>query len=166
MLACSALASNASTPTSALYFLGLVYLAMLAGVFVSGQSSDRTGERKWHCIAGQIGAGLFLAISLIPGQPFGVVMFWLCCMGFCALFWPSPFWVLPTMSMSASAAAVSIGFINICANIGGLLGSPIVGKMKTFKYTDTECMLFLACCYAAGGVIIAFLQVTNPKQKR
>ena len=41
------LASNASAPTSALYFLGLVYLAMIAGVFVSGQSSDRTGERKW-----------------------------------------------------------------------------------------------------------------------
>jgi MFS transporter, ACS family, tartrate transporter len=161
-----AAATDVSAPTNALYYLGLVYLSMLAGVFVSGQSSDRTGERKWHCIAGQVGAGVFLGISLIPGQPFGAVMLWLCLMGFCALFWPSPFWVLPTMSMSASAAAVSIGFINICANVGGLLGSPIVGKMKTFKYTDTECMLFLACCYAAGGVIIAMLRVTNLKQSR
>ena len=154
-----AAATDPSAPVSALYYLGLVYLAMVAGVFVSGQSSDRTGERKWHCIAGQVGAGVFLGISLIPGQPFAIVMLWLCCMGFCALFWPSPFWVLPTMSMTASAAAVSIGFINICANIGGLLGSPIVGRMKTFEYTDTECMIFLACCYAAGGVIIAMLRV-------
>ena len=81
--------------------------------------TDRTGERKWHCIFGQVGAGVFLAISLIPGQPFAVVMVWLCLMGFCAMFWPSPFWVLPTMSMSASAAAVSIGFINICATSAG-----------------------------------------------
>jgi ACS family tartrate transporter-like MFS transporter len=163
LLTASTLGSRASFPTSALHYLGLIYLAQLAGVFVSGQSSDRTGERKWHCIFGQVGAGVFLAISLIPGQPFAVVMVWLCCMGFCALFWPSPFWVLPTTSMSASAAAVSIGFINICANVGGLLGSPIVGQMKTFGLDDAACMLFLACCYASGGVIIALLRVRPPR---
>jgi ACS family tartrate transporter-like MFS transporter len=80
-------------------------------------------------------------------------------MGFCALFWPSPFWVLPTMSMSASAAAVSIGFINICANVGGLLGPSIVGQMKAFKLNDAACMAFLACCYAGGGVFIALLRI-------
>jgi MFS transporter, ACS family, tartrate transporter len=90
-------------------------------------------------------------------------MVWLCCMGFCALFWPSPFWVLPTNSMSASAAAVSIGFINICANVGGLLGSPIVGEMKTFGLDDAACMLFLAGCYAGGGVIIALLRIKPPR---
>lgn len=158
-------ADTASAPTRALHYLGLVYLAQLAGVFVSGQSSDRTGERKWHCIFGQVGAGVFLAISLIPGQPFALVMVWLCCMGFCALFWPSPFWVLPTTSMSASAAAVSIGFINICANVGGLLGSPIVGQMKTFGLDDAACMLFLAGCYAAGAAIIALLRVTSPQAR-
>ncbi len=159
LLNVSTAASGASFPTSALHYLGLVYLAQLAGVFVSGQSSDRTGERKWHCIAGQVGAGLFLVMSLIPGQPFAVVMFWLCGMGFFALFWPSPFWVLPTTSMSASAAAVSIGFINICANVGGLLGSPIVGTMKSLGLDDAWCMVFLACCYAGGGVIVALLRV-------
>jgi ACS family tartrate transporter-like MFS transporter len=157
--ATAALASNASAPTTALRYLGLVYLCMVAGVFVSGQSSDHTGERKWHCIAGQVGAGVFLAVSLIPGQPFGLVLAWLCLMGFCALFWPPPFWVLPTLSMSASAAAVSIGFINICANVGGLLGPSIVGQMKAFKLDDAACMAFLACCYAAGGVVIALLRV-------
>ena len=29
----------------------------LAGVWVSGRSSDRTGDRKWHCVAGQVLAG-------------------------------------------------------------------------------------------------------------
>ena len=137
-----------------------VYLAGIVGVYVSGQSSDRTGERKWHCIAGQVGTGVFLALSSqIPGQPFGLVMTWLCCMGFCAYFWPPPFWVLPTMSMSASAAAVSIGVINICANIAGLIGSTTVGELKAAGWTDPECMLFGACCYSGGGVIIAMLRV-------
>jgi ACS family tartrate transporter-like MFS transporter len=163
LVAASALASNASPPTGALSYLGLVYLCGLAGVLISGQSSDRAGERKWHCIAGQIGTGVFLAISsLIPGQPFGLVMVWLCLMGFCAYFWPSPFWVLPTMSMSASAAAVSIGVINICANVAGHIGSTTVGHMKASGWSDAMCMLFGSSCYVAGGVIIAMLRV-RPK---
>jgi ACS family tartrate transporter-like MFS transporter len=159
LIGTATLAGGLATPTNALRFLGFVYLLGLAGVIISGQSSDRTGERKWHCVAGQVGAGVFLMISLIPGQPFWLVMVWLCGMGFFAQFWPSPFWVLPTMSMSASAAAVSIGFINICANVGGMLGSPIVGKMKATGFEDVHCMILLACCYALGGVIIACLVV-------
>jgi ACS family tartrate transporter-like MFS transporter len=162
-LAASALAGNATAPTGALNYLGLVYLCGLAGVLISGQSSDRAGERKWHCIAGQVGTGVFLALgSLIPGQPFGLIMIWLCLMGFCAYFWPPPFWVLPTMSMSASAAAVSIGVINICANVAGLIGSTTVGQMKASGWSDAMCMLFGSSCYVGGGVIIAMLRV-KPK---
>ena len=42
------------------------------------------------------------------------------------------------------------------------IGSPIVGEMKTYGLNDAACMAFLACCYAAGGVIIAMLRV-KPK---
>lgn len=152
-------ASNVAPPTSALVYVGLVYLAMIVGVFVSGRSSDRLGEYKWHCIVGQVGAGVFLALSLLPGQPFVVVMMWLCLMGFCAMFWPPPFWVLPTMSMSASAAAVSIGFINVCANIPGFVGPPLVGQLKGAGFSDAQCMVLLACCYALGGLFIAMLRI-------
>ncbi|MBI1832861.1 MAG: hypothetical protein HYR84_15585, partial [Planctomycetes bacterium] len=163
VLAASQAASNAAAPTGALFYLGLFYLSGIVGVFVSGQSSDHTGERKWHCIAGQVGTGVFLALaSQIPGQSFGMIMVWLSLMGFCAYFWPPPFWVLPTMSMSASAAAVSIGVINICANIAGLIGSTAVGEMKSAGYSDANCMLFGACCYAGGGVILALLRVRAP----
>jgi MFS transporter, ACS family, tartrate transporter len=151
--------ASASYSTDALNYIALIYLFGLAGVWVSGQSSDRFGERKWHCVFGQVGAGVFLGVSLIPGQPFGLVMAWLCAMGFCALFWPSPFWVLPTLSLSASAAAVAVGVINICANVGGLLGLPIVGAMKSLGYDDGDCMRVLSCCYIAGGVIIAILRI-------
>ena len=58
----------------------------LAGVWLSGQSSDRTGERKWHCVAGQVFTGLFLAASVIPGQSWGWTITWLCLVGFFAYF--------------------------------------------------------------------------------
>jgi ACS family tartrate transporter-like MFS transporter len=154
--------NTAATATDALNWIGLIYVFGFVAVLASGQLSDWTGERKWLCIAGQVGAGLFLGLSLIPGQPFAVVMLWLCLMGFCGAFWPSPFWVLPTMSLSASAAAVAVGIINICANLAGLVGNEIVGSMRSLGFTDEACMIVLACCYAGGGGILALLRVQKP----
>jgi len=152
-----------ATSAAVLNWLGLVYACGLAGVWISGQSSDRTGERKWHCAAGQVSAGLFLMASVIPGQSWEWVFTWLCLVGFFAYFWPSPFWVLPTLTLSASAAAVSIGFINMCANLAGMLGSPIVGQMKAAGFGDRVCLVLLASCYIIGGGIIALLRKGAPR---
>jgi ACS family tartrate transporter-like MFS transporter len=143
----------------ALTWIALFYACGLAGVWLSGQSSDRTGDRKWHCVAGQLLTAVCLAISLLPGQPWGWIFAWLCLTGFFAYFWPPPFWVLPTQVLSASAAAVAIGFINICANVAGIIGPPVVGWMKDASFGVRSCLLFSVACYAAGAVILAWLRV-------
>jgi ACS family tartrate transporter-like MFS transporter len=151
-------------PTEVLNWLGFAFLFGLAGVWVSGRSSDWFGDRKWHCSIGQVLAGACLAASVAPGQSWSAVFAWLCVFEFFAFFWPSPFWVLPTLTLSASEAAVAIGFINICANVAGLLGSPAIGEMKGRGFGDRACMLVLAGCYVAGGLIVAALRV--PRGKR
>jgi ACS family tartrate transporter-like MFS transporter len=147
------------TTGEVLRWTGLVYSCGLISVIVSGISSDRTGERKWHCVAGQMGTALFLALSAVPGQSFGAIMGWLCCMGLFAYFWPPPFWALPTLTLTSSAAAVSLGFINMGANLAGYLGNYNVGFLKTHGFTDRHCLLFLASCYAVGGVLVACLRL-------
>jgi ACS family tartrate transporter-like MFS transporter len=147
------------SPTAVTNVLGIMYLCCLVGVFVSGQSSDRTGDRKWHCAAGMALIGVFLAATTAPDQPPEAVWLWLYLMGFFLVFWAPPFWVLPTLSMSASAAAVSIAFINICANLSGTVGAPIVGRLRDMGLDDASCLRLAACCYLAGGAIIAALQV-------
>lgn len=149
---------------AALLYSSLFYFFGLAGVLVSGQSSDRTGDRKWHCVAGQVATAVLLAGSAIPGQPFWLVMLWLCLTGFAAYFWPSPFWALPTMTLTASAAAVSIGFINMCANLAGYVGNHFTGWIKSHGAGDSACLLFLAACYLVGGIIVASIQL--PRQTR
>lgn len=149
---------------SALSWIGLFYVCGSAGIWLAGQSSDRTGERKWHCIAGQVLTAVCLAISLVPGQPWSWIFAWLCLTGFFAYFWPPPFWVLPTQVLSASAAAVAIGFINICANVAGIIGPSVVGWMKDASVNVRSCLLFSVAFYAAGGVIIALLRV--PKETK
>lgn len=145
--------------TNVLNWTGLVFLCGFLGVLVSGWSSDRTGDRKGHCIAGQIGAGLFLVLSVVPGQPWGLVFAWLCLAGFFAMFWFSPFWVLPTMTLASSAAAVAIGTINMCGNIAGAIGSPVVGVMKDAGWGDAAAMVFVAACFAAGAAFVALVRV-------
>jgi ACS family tartrate transporter-like MFS transporter len=150
---------SAATNPDVLDWIGLIYLCGFAGVWVSGRSSDATGDRKWHCVAGQVGTGLFLALSVIPGQPWAVVFAWLCLTGFFAYFWITPFWVLPTLALTSSAAAVSIGFINMCANVAGTIGNPVFGSMKAIGLPDAAGLLLLAMCYGLGGVFVALIQV-------
>jgi len=147
---------------AALFYSGLFYACGLIGVFASGQSSDRSGDRKWHCVGGQVATALLLAGSVIPGQPFALVMTWLCATGLAAYFWPSPFWALPTLTLTASAAAVSIGFINMFANLAGYLGNHVNGWLRSHHADESTCMLFLAVCYFAGGVLVSFV---NAKPK-
>jgi ACS family tartrate transporter-like MFS transporter len=156
--------SGAAPDVAVLNWSSAVYACGLLGVWLAGQSSDRTGERKWHCVAGQVLTGVFLAASVLPGQPWAAVFAWLCLAVVFSVFWPPPFWVLPTLTLSASVAAVSIGFINMCANLAGFIGNPIVGEMKKAGLDDRACLLFLAGCYAAGGVVIALLRI--PRQPR
>jgi ACS family tartrate transporter-like MFS transporter len=147
---------------AALLFSGLFYACGMAGVFVSGQSSDRSGDRKWHCVGGQVVTALLLAGSAIPGQPFPLVMLWLCLTGLAAYFWPPPFWALPTITLTASAAAVSIGFINMFANLAGYLGNHINGWLRGRGASEGACLMFLAACFLLGGILVSFVRVTAP----
>ena len=142
---------------------GLIYACGLLAVGLSGWSSDRTQDRKWHCVAGQIATAAFLGLSTLPHQPLWLTLTWLCLTGFSAYFWPSPFWALPTATLTASAAAVAIGFINMCANLAGFLGNTHIGFLQSRGFSDRVCLLFLAACYLAGGVIISCVRVRPPQ---
>lgn len=155
---------SGGSDTSSLLYSGLFYACGLVSVFLAGQSSDRSGDRKWHCVGGQVATAFLLAGSAIPGQPFPLVMTWLCATGLAAYFWPSPFWALPTLTLTASAAAVSIGFINMAANLAGYLGNHVNGWLRSRDAGETTCLLFLAACYFVGGIFVSFVRVpTSPR---
>jgi ACS family tartrate transporter-like MFS transporter len=144
----------------------VVFLCGLPAVLLSGWSSDRTGDRKWHCIVGQVGVGAFLALSVLPGLPWPAVFACLCIAGFFANFWYTPFWVLPTLSLTLSAAAVAIAVINMCANLAGYAGSHIIGEMRDAGLGDRACLLFLACSFAIGAVFVSMVRVAPRQEPR
>ena len=142
-----------------LFYSGIFYSCGIVSVLISGQTADRTGDRKWHAVGGMVATGVFLACSVIPGQSFGTQMTWLCLTAFGAFFWISPFWTLPSLTLTASAAAAATGLINMGANIAGYLGNHATGWLRSHGYGETECLLFLATCFIAGGITLSFLRM-------
>ncbi len=145
-----------------LLYSGIYYSCGILSVLISGQTADRTGDRKWHAVGGMIATGIFLMCSTIPGQSFGTQMIWLCLTAFGAFFWISPFWTLPSLTLTASAAAVATGLINMGANLAGYLGNHVTGWLRTNGYGEMQCLHFLAACFIVGGIIISFLRL-KPK---
>src|SRR5262245_43986579 len=147
-----------------LYWTAGVYLIGLGGVWLSGRSSDRTGERKWHCSLGMALTGIFIAMSMLLAGSWEVTYTLLLVGGFFIVSWAPPFWALPSQSLPPSVAPVAIGFINMCANAGGAIGPPVMGFMNDLEFTPRTAMLFPAACYLVGGIIIAMLRA--PKLER
>ena len=149
----------------ALFYSCLFFVFGLVSVLWSGQSCDRTGDRKWHCVIGMGATAILLMASAIPGQPFWLVMSWLCLTALAAFFWSSPFWSLPTLTLTGSAAAVSIGLINVCANLAGYFGNRIMGLLRERGFSENACLMYLAICYFIGSVFVSFVKLPS-KQAR
>lgn len=144
-----------------LLYSGIYYACGIASVLISGWSADRTGDRKWHAVGGMIATGAFLACSTIPGQSFGTQMLWLCLTALGAFFWVAPFWTLPSLTLTASAAAAATGLINMGANLAGYAGNHVTGWLRGQGYGESQCLLFLAACFIAGGLILSFVRLKS-----
>ena len=110
-------------------------------------------------VAAQVGSAVFLALSAIPEQPWWLRYTWLCLTGFFSSSWFTPYWVLPTLALTSSAAAVSIGFINMSANIPGFVSNWIIGNMKDSGYDMSACMLFLSAGFVVGALLVSLVKV-------
>ena len=147
-------ASGRSVIASTL-FSGLPYaLALLATVVVS-YLSDRSGRRRFYAIVPMVVTGLALIASSQSGQPFWLLMLWLCLAG-AGIYAGSPsFWVLSTVTLQSSAAAASIGMINAIANFSGYVASPIVGNLLDHGWSDAQVVRLAACGPLIGAVLVA-----------
>ncbi len=59
------------------------------------------------------------------------------------------------------AAAASIGFINIFANLAGYFGNHVIGWLRDRGASDSSCLFLLACWYLLGGVIVSQVKTTK-----
>ncbi len=149
--------------TSSTLWAALPFVVGLISIVISGRRSDRSGERKFHAAIPLMLAAIFFTLSAVPGQSFPMVLTWLCLTTAAGYSFPAPFWVLPTLTLGESAAAASIGLINLIGNLGGFIGPSAVGYVLTRTHSYPLGMMILALGAMLGGLVLLGVDV-HPSQ--
>ena len=150
----SGLSTINSTLLSALPFCAAAFL-----VRIMGNSSDRSGERKLHTSVPLLLAALFFSAATIPGQPFALTALWLILTGALLWAWAPSFWVLPTLLLGESAAAVSLGFINSVGGLGGFVGPAAVGYILTGRHSYSVAIWLLSGAFVLAALLILLTRI-------
>jgi ACS family tartrate transporter-like MFS transporter len=133
---------------------------------VWGRISDRMGERRWNlfwaCALATV--GLFVA-GLTMGTWWAVVGVTIATMGFYGS--KGPFWSMPPMFLTGTAAAGTIAWINSIGNLGGFFGPWWVGFMKDTTGSFAGGLYGLALlCFISAAVCALFLYIPNRMAER
>jgi ACS family tartrate transporter-like MFS transporter len=106
------------------------YLLAAVTMVLVGLSSDRSGERRWHCASLAFLGAIGLSVAAYSSAPFLVIAgMSLGMLGAESML--GPFWAMATSRTSGAAAAVSIAIINSIANLGGYFGPYIIGLARS-----------------------------------
>lgn len=147
--------------TSVGYLVAVPYVAAFAGLILVGRSSDKRNERKWHTffslVVGAVGLGL--SIMVYPNLVLSMIMFTIATVGIYSAF--GPFWSLPTIFLTETSAAVSIGLINSVGNLGGFIGPLIVGYLKTSTDSYSLGSIFMVVSLLVAAFLILALKKTK-----
>jgi ACS family tartrate transporter-like MFS transporter len=142
------------------------YICGGIALVVWGRISDRMQERRWNllgtCLVAAI--GLFIA-GYTMGTWWALVGMSIAAMGFYGS--KGPFWAMPPMFLTGTAAAASIAWINSIGNLGGFFGPWYVGVMKDLTGSYAGGLYGLALlCLGAAIICAFFLNIPNVLARR
>jgi len=134
----------------------LPYVAAFITQQVNGWHSDRTQERRWHAAVPLFVCGLALAFAVLGRTHFGLSIGLFVVAGGSFYGFQPVFWAVPTMFLSESAAAASIGLINAVGNLGGFAGPMVMGYLANRTHSFSPGLLYLvASLFASGTLMLA-----------
>ncbi len=106
------------------------YLLAAVAMVLVGLSSDRTGERRWHCALLAFLGAIGLGVAAYSSAPFLVIAgMSLGMLGAESML--GPFWAMATNRMGGTSAAAAIAIINSIGNLGGYFGPYIIGFARS-----------------------------------
>jgi ACS family tartrate transporter-like MFS transporter len=127
-----------------------------------GLLSDRMNERRWHLLAACTVSTIGLVIAgMTMGTWWALVGMSIAAMGFYGS--KGPFWAMPPMFLTGTAAAGAIAWINSLGNLGGFFGPWYVGLMQDLTGSYAGGLYGLALFGLISAFVSAFfLHIPNP----
>jgi MFS transporter, ACS family, tartrate transporter len=138
------------------------YLCAVVAMLAWGWVSDRLGERRWTLSVACLisAAGLVIAAQNL-GTAWALVGISIAAMGFYGS--KGPFWAIPSMILTGTAAASGIAWINSVGNLGGFFGPTMVGWAKDYTGSFAGGLYALAGFALMSAIISAlWLRIPNP----
>jgi ACS family tartrate transporter-like MFS transporter len=138
------------------------YICGGIAMVVCGYISDRMHERRWNLLFSCVlsTAGLVLAGATM-GTWWALVGMSIAAMGFYGS--KGPFWAMPPMFLTGTAAAATIAWINSIGNLGGFFGPWYVGVMRDATGSFAGGLFGLALLSLVAALVCAlFLHIPNP----
>ena len=131
------------------------YICGGVSLVVWGRISDRMRERRYNLLGACLLAavGLFIAGYML-GTWWSMVGLSLATMGFYGT--KGPFWAMPPMFLTGTAAAATIAWINSIGNLGGFFGPWYVGVMKDVTGSYAGGLYGLALLCVISALVCAF----------
>lgn len=138
------------------------YIAGGIALVAWGHFSDRTGERRWNLLAACVVSTVGLTIAgATLGTWWSLIGMTVAAIGFYGS--KGPFWAMPPMFLTGTAAAASIAWVNSIGNLGGFFGPWYVGVMKDATGEFSGGLYGLALLSLVASLICAlFLTMPNP----
>jgi MFS transporter, ACS family, tartrate transporter len=142
------------------------YLCAVVAMLAWGWVSDRMAERRWTLsLACLVAAGgLFIAAQTV-GTVWALLGISIAAMGFYGS--KGPFWAMPSMILTGTAAASGIAWINSVGNLGGFFGPTIVGWAKDYTGSFAGGLYALAGFALLSAIVSAlWLRIPNPAARQ
>src|ERR1022692_3210319 len=142
------------------------YVSGGIGLVTWGFVSDRMNERRWNLLGACVVSAIGLIIAgLTMGSWWAMVGLSIATFGFYGS--KGPFWSMPPMFLTGTAAAASIAWINSIGNLGGFFGPWYVGVIKDWTNSYAGGLYGLsALCVISAVVCALFLDIPDPNAAR
>jgi ACS family tartrate transporter-like MFS transporter len=132
----------------------LPYVAAFITQQVNGWHSDRTRERCWHAAVPVLVCGLALAFAVLFRGNLALSLSLFVVAGGSFYGFQPVFWAIPTLFLSESAAAASIGLINSVGNLGGFFGPMVMGYLAGRTHSFSAGLLYLVASLFVSGILM------------
>jgi MFS family permease len=143
------------------YLASLPFLAGIASILVFGELSDRFKNRRKAILALAI---MITAVGLGGAAAVGPNFAAIALIGVAAVGTygcKAPFWPLPSMFLTGSAAAAGIGLISAIGNLGGFIGPYVTGWARDATGGYAAGLYLLAGLAVAGALVAALVDTPS-----
>lgn len=134
----------------------------IAGMLTNGWHSDKTGEGHWHPTILLVAAGMMFGLLILVRHEVPSAISRLLLAADSCMRTTPPFWAIPIMMLSESAAAATFGFINSIGQLGGFAGNYAIGFLNDRTHSLTVSFGFIALVYFSSATLILSLRIRNP----